>query len=301
MLESVALSLDLLQTFLAVYREGSLTRAAHRLSLSQPAVTAQLRTIEEALGRPLFVRLPRGVAPTPAADLLARRIAEPLDQLGEIAAAGLDASVPLAGVVHLAGPMEYLTTRALPALADLVAAGLHLHVTLGVADELLRGLRSGVVDLAVVPVRTRERGLRAQPLYDEEFVLVAAEPWVSRIAETADLETALAGVPLIAYADYLPIVRRYWQTVFGARPSRNASLVVPNLLAVLAAVRAGAGFSVLPTYLCQADLDAGNVVALHDPPMPPLNTLYLVGRAGVPPTSAVTAVHEQLLADARRG
>ena len=141
-------SLDLLRTFLAVYREGSLTRAAQRLSLSQPAVTAQVRAIEETLGRPLFVRLPRGMAPTPAADLLARRVAEPLDRLGEVVASGLDRSVPLAGVVHLAGPVEYLTSRALPALAGLVADGLELRVTLGVADEVLRGLRAGAVDVA---------------------------------------------------------------------------------------------------------------------------------------------------------
>jgi DNA-binding transcriptional LysR family regulator len=63
----MAPSLDLLRTFLAVYREGSLTRAAQRLSLSQPAVTGQLKTLEAELGRPLFTRLPRGVEPTPAA------------------------------------------------------------------------------------------------------------------------------------------------------------------------------------------------------------------------------------------
>jgi DNA-binding transcriptional LysR family regulator len=296
----MALSLDLLRTFLAVYREGSLTQAAQRLSLSQPAVTAQLRAMEEALGRPLFVRLPRGVAPTPAADLLARRVAGPLDQLGEVVAAGLSPSAPLAGVVHLGGPVEYLTARGLPALAGLLAEGLELRVTLGVADELLRSLRSGAIDLAVLSVRPRERGLRSQPLCDEEFVLVAAEPWAGRIAGAKELVAALAAVPLITYAEDLPIVRRYWQTVFGVRPSRDAALVVPNLHAVLAAVRAGAGFSVLPTYLCRADIDAGNVVVLDDPPLRPLNTLHLARRAGMPPTAAVTAVCERLLEDARR-
>ena len=221
-------SLDLLRTFLAVYREGSLTRAAQRLSLSQPAVTAQVRAIEETLGRPLFVRLPRGMAPTPAADLLARRVAEPLDRLGEVVASGLDRSVPLAGVVHLAGPVEYLTSRALPALAGLVADGLELRVTLGVADEVLRGLRAGAVDVAVLSVRPRDRGLRAQPMYDEEVVLVAAEPWTSRVAGATDLVASLAAVPLVTYAEELPIVRRYWQTVFGLRPSRDAALVVPG-------------------------------------------------------------------------
>jgi DNA-binding transcriptional LysR family regulator len=297
----VTLSLDLLHTFLTVYREGSLTRAAQRLSRSQPAVTAQLRAIEDAVGRPLFVRLPRGVTPTPAADLLARRVARPLDELGEVVADNLDPSTSFRGVVHLGGPVEYLTARGLPAIAGLVAAGLQVRVTLGVADELIRGLRSGAVDLAVVPVRPRDPGLRWQPFYDEEFVLVAADAWTDRIAAGPDLPTALATVPLVTYAENLPIVRRYWQTIFSQRPTRDAALVVANLHAVLAAVRAGAGISVLPSYLCATDLDAGRLVAVHNPPTAPLNTLYLASRAGAPPTAAVTAVHERLLADARAG
>lgn len=75
------LSLDLLRSFLAVHRAGSITAAADLLGLAQPTVTAQLKTLEATLGRPLFQRLPRGVAPTAAADELARRISDPLDAL----------------------------------------------------------------------------------------------------------------------------------------------------------------------------------------------------------------------------
>src|SRR3954447_8008825 len=99
-------SLDLLRTFLAVHREGSLTRAAQRLSLSQPAVTTHLRTLEDALGRQLFIRLPRGVPPPAAGHLLPRRTAEPPAQLGAVLAPGLDEPPSLAVVVHLGGPTE---------------------------------------------------------------------------------------------------------------------------------------------------------------------------------------------------
>jgi DNA-binding transcriptional LysR family regulator len=297
----MAFSLDLLRTFLAVHREGSLTRAAQRLSLSQPAVTTQLRTLEEAFGRPLFTRLPRGVSPTAAGDLLARRIAEPLDQLSGLLDAGLDQTPSLAGVVHLGGPTEFVTARVMPALAGLVERGLELRVTLGVADDLLRALHTGAVDLTVHSTRPRRRGLRVQPLCDEEFVLVAAEPWTTRVAAATDLVDMLTRIPQIAYAEDLPIIRRYWQTVFDVRPPRDAAVVVPNLHAVLAAVLAGAGYSVLPSYLCAADIAAGRLTVLHHPPMAPLNTLYLVSRAGAPLSTAVTAVHEQLLASAANG
>nr|BFE86387.1 hypothetical protein GCM10020093_089880 [Planobispora longispora] len=72
-----SLSLDVLRTFLAVYRSGSVTGAAHVLRMSQPAVSAQIKALETTLDRRLFERLPRGVAPTAAADELARRLAAP--------------------------------------------------------------------------------------------------------------------------------------------------------------------------------------------------------------------------------
>jgi DNA-binding transcriptional LysR family regulator len=97
-------SLDLLRTFQAVYRAGTLTQAAAVLGLSQPTVTTQLRHLEGLLGSPLFVRQARGVVPTARGADLARRIADPLDALVGVAAA-LGRSAELAGrTLHLGGP-----------------------------------------------------------------------------------------------------------------------------------------------------------------------------------------------------
>lgn len=79
------LDLGQLRTFLAVYRAGSLTAGARLVGLSQPTVTTQLKALEERMGRQLFERLPRGVAPTPAAEELAGRLAAPMDALEMIA------------------------------------------------------------------------------------------------------------------------------------------------------------------------------------------------------------------------
>ncbi|GDY31808.1 LysR family transcriptional regulator [Gandjariella thermophila] len=134
------MDLSLLRTFLGVYRAGSLSRAAPHLGLSQPAVTAQIRALESALGQQLFQRLPRGVAPTSVADELAREVAPHVDALAAVADRGVAPANPLAKPVHLAGPAELTTVHALPALAELVGRGLKLRVTLGLADDLLAGL-----------------------------------------------------------------------------------------------------------------------------------------------------------------
>ena len=109
----------------------------------------------------------------------------------------------------------------------------------------------------------------------------------------------LAAAPLISYDADLPIVRRYWRHVFDQRLAVQAAVTVPDLRAVLTAVLAGAGWSVLPGYLCRSDLLTGRLVVLHRPADPPINTAFLVQRPGSLGNPHVALVRERLLATAR--
>ncbi|MCZ0988770.1 LysR family transcriptional regulator [Streptomyces diastatochromogenes] len=289
--------LNLLRTFLAVHRSGSFTAAAPLLGLSQPTVTAQIRTLEQQTGRELFTRLPRGVEPTPFAHELAGEVAGPLDALAALeGGAG-----PLTGhtaPVHLAGPSELLCVRVLPALAPLIARGVQVRVVQGLTEPLLEEMRAGRHDLVVATRRPRGRALPSAPLADEEYVLVASPVWAGHLPD-GDPCTALREVPLVTYAEDLPIARRYWRTVFGKQLTARAALTVPNLYAVLSAVTAGAGYSVLPRSLCQDHLDTGRLALLHEPEEPPLNTLFLVQRPGAEANPDVVRVREALQRAAR--
>ncbi|GAA3809892.1 LysR family transcriptional regulator [Streptomyces coacervatus] len=279
-------------------------RFVHRgrplLGLSQPTVTAQIRTLEQQTGRELFTRLPRGVEPTPSAHELAGQVAAPLDAL-----AALEGGGPLSGQaspVRLAGPSELLCVRVLPSLAPLVADGVQLRVSQGLTEALLEEMRSGRHDLVIATRRPRGRALASVPLADEEYVLVAAPGWARHVAGHPDADdpcAALREVPLVTYAEDLPIVRRYWRTVLGKQLTARAAVTVPNLYAVLSAVNSGAGYSVLPRSLCQEYLDSGRLALLHEPEKPPLNTLFLVQRPGADTNPDVIRVRDLLRSAAR--
>ncbi|ANZ41330.1 LysR family transcriptional regulator [Lentzea guizhouensis] len=281
--------LDLLATFLEIYRSGSLTAAASRRGLTQPAVSGQLARLESSVGEPLFVRGGRGVTPTPRADDLARRVGPHLDQLRS----ALDPNPALAGVVRIGGAAEFMTARGLPALTPLTQRGVRFEVTLGLAADLLTALRDARLDLVLSSVRPGV-GFTATPFADEEFLLVGA-PVLARTISPAvladDPVRALEHLPLVAYSAELPIVRRYWRSEFGRRPPNPVGVLVPDLRAVLAAVVAGAGVSALPRYLAEPALAAGSVELLHHPEAPPLNTLYLVTRGPLSPAADATVTH----------
>ncbi|MFD9339509.1 LysR family transcriptional regulator [Streptomyces sp. NPDC060028] len=292
------MDLALLRTFVAVHRAGSFTRAAALLGLSQPAVTSQIRTLERQLGRPLFHRRARGVTPTAVGDELAHKAAPHLDALLRITESEREAAGG-ARTLHLAGPPEFLSLRVLPALAPLVGQGHTLRTALQTdAVETLEGLAAGHHDLVVTTARPRGALFNAAALCDEEHVLVAAPYWAALIDPERlreDGTDALEGIPVVEVHESLPLVARYWATVFDAVPDAAATVVTPDLRAVLECVRAGAGLAVLPRYLSQDALDRGQVVALLEPAVPPLRTWFLVVRSGSLALAHLARAHERLL------
>ncbi|WP_406475867.1 LysR family transcriptional regulator [Streptomyces sp. NBC_01615] len=294
------MDLALLRTFVTVHRAGSFTRAAALLGLSQPAVTSQIRTLERQLGRPLFLRQARGVTPTTIGDELAHKAAPHLDALVEIAETGLDEDSSLR-TLHLAGPPEFTAERALPALTELTGddgQGFALRASFGNAEETLEGLAAGHHDLAITTARPRGALLTATPLCDEEHVLVAAPRWAACVGPGKLRRKgayALENFPVVEVHESLPLVARYWASVFDSRPAAAGAVVVPDLRAVLACATAGAGIAVLPRYLCAAALERGDVVALLDPAVPPLRTYFLVVRTGTLAMPHIARAHEWLL------
>lgn len=309
--------LRLLRTLVEVQRTGSITGAAVVLGLSQPAVTSQVKALEQRLGRPLFVRQARGVVATPLAEMLAAEAAPHVDALQQLVAGGLNERDPIAGqTVNIGGPAELITLRVVPCLAPLIAQGLRVRSVLGLPDELLAALTTGRLDLAVSTVRVRRRGLSAGPLCDEELILVASPAGAQRLrhrlatspasevpAAGAAVKIAagvLAEAPLIAYAEDMPLLRRYWSRVFDSVPPGRPAVVVPDLRGVLNAVAAGLGISVLPRYLCQSALDSGEIEPILEPDVAPINTIYLLARAGSLAERHIATVHRHLLQQGKR-
>lgn len=102
-------------------------------------------------------------------------------------------------------------------------------------------------------------------------------------------------VPLVEVHESLPLIARYWSAVFDAKPAASAAVIAADLRAVLSCVTAGAGLAVLPRYLCADALDSGDVVALLDPPVPPLRTYFLAVRTGTLGLPHIARAHEWLL------
>ena len=122
------LDLNLLRVYDAVMAEGNITRAAERLSMSQPAVSNALKRLRDSLGEDLLTRVARGVRPTPFGEALWPQVRDALGQLRQ--AFEPDRYDPLVDdrVLRLAMPDAIASLAIPPLMARLIAVGVQARI-----------------------------------------------------------------------------------------------------------------------------------------------------------------------------
>lgn len=184
------LDLNLLRALDALLDERSVTRAADRLALTQPAVTSMLNRLRESFDDPLFVRAQRGIVPTPRAE----QLAVPIKQLLADVECMLQPQAfdPLTAnmTVKLASTDYALRAIVVPFLSVLRQRAPNIRVSVLPIDDqgLQLQLDRGDIDLALVTTEATASGLRAKLLFDESYVCVMRSDHPDAANDTLSLD-----------------------------------------------------------------------------------------------------------------
>jgi len=250
-----------LQVFLQVCEAGSMTAAAQRCHLTLAAVSARIRQLEEANGLVLLQRLPRGVAPTPAGEVLAAHARTLLEQVRrmehELAHAQGGATRPfvlLANSSSLARPFGTAVARALDDRTLLVRES--------ASEASVQAVRRGAADVAIVSDAVDTRGLLTSDLGADPLVVVAtrAHGFASRAA--LPFADALQQ-PWIRWSELGALATHLQLRALASGHAIDPRVTFPALDGVLQLVAAGAGITVLPHALVQAHAGAGTVACVR--------------------------------------
>lgn len=167
------MDIDRARTFLEIVHCGSFLGAADRLHVTQTTVSARIRTLEEELGRRLFVRNRNGAHLTPAGREF-ERFAQSFVQIWERARHQLAIPASRTSVVAVGGELVLWN----PLLVDWLIwmrkerPGIAIHARVGLSDQLIEQLRTGVLDIAVLYAPKMLPGFRVELLQEEQLVLV---------------------------------------------------------------------------------------------------------------------------------
>lgn len=192
------LSLQQLRCISALSDTLHFGRAAERVHISQPALSAQIAQLEDELGAILVERTRRRVLMTPVGREVAERAKRILADVEELREVTRDRSQPLAGTLRL-GVLPTLGSYLLPHLLPALRARypeLRLYMREEPAQRLIAELEHGELDLLLVSLPRREEWTVTQPLFFEPFWAVL--PRGHRLAAAGELApAALAGERLI--------------------------------------------------------------------------------------------------------
>ena len=271
----------LLRSFVTVAQEGSFTRAAARLHLTQSAISAHLRRLEDQAGKTLFVRTTRSAALTPDGELL-------LGYARAILALNRDARARLRrsqsdGTVRIGMSEDFAHVRI---MERLYAFGLRnpqvaIDITIGIPARLLQAMDRGELDLVLGGRCHDDRPGR--PLWREPLVWAAAE-WMT-------IDTSLP-LPLAVFPEPCPYREAALAALAHAGIASRIALVGASAMGVLAAARAG--LAVTPRLASR--LESGLQSLGADSRLPALPHVEFALFGGSP----VTPLVEELCSEAQR-
>jgi DNA-binding transcriptional LysR family regulator len=252
-----------LEGFVETARRGSVTRAAETLYVTQPALTARLKSLERALGAPLLVRTGRGVRLSdagrvflPYAQRALEAVAEGRRLVGEAVRGG-------AGELAL-GAAPAVSTYVLPVILEHFHEShpaVRLSVRTGHSEEILELVLREQVQIGLVRA-LHHPDIQSVPLYEDELVLVANPGHV--FAERGQIAVEeMSGEQLILFdrtSSYHDLTSAFFREA-GVVP--RGVMELDNIDATKKMVRQGLGVALLPHTAVTEELAAGSLHAVR--------------------------------------
>jgi len=279
-----------LAAFAAVVELRSFSQAAVRLGVTQPAVSLQIRSLEQRVGHKLVDRSGRRVEPTEAGERLyqsAKRMLqieeELLEGLAEAETGELTGTLRLGASTGPGGAVVPVLLGAFQRAHPAVAVSLVVHDTQTVVD--LVAARD--LELGIVGASRRHRGVVFEPLFTDQVVL-ATPPGHRFAGKTVSIDE-LRAEPLILMQEGAG-VRQVIDDELRSAGVRLRDLDVRLELglqeSVRSAVRAGYGLTFISRSAVEAELDAGELAEARVEGLAPRREIALVRASGRAPTRA---------------
>ena len=252
-----------LRIFKTIVEVGSFTGAGEHLDLSQPAISQQMRALEEEVGVALLVRTGRSTRPTPAGEILLQCARQVLEKIEETQRVLGEHGEGRAGVVRLGTPEPACNYVLPPVLVELKRRipKLDVRVASGHPPVTLARLHAGEIDVALLPLPVDSERLRLLEVGRDELIAIVppGHPWIARrTVGPRDFEDE----SLILYDRESPITVRTLGFLLDEGVFPRVSVEIDHLEAVKDLVRAGVGVAVVPRWSALRELAAGALGAV---------------------------------------
>jgi DNA-binding transcriptional LysR family regulator len=246
--------------FVRVAQDGSLTKASGVLRIAQPALSRQIRLLEEELGLSLFERTARGMQLTEEGDYLLTSVAGPLRDLDLAVQNARKFSPKIEGNVTLGMPASIaeILAHSLALRMDAHFPNIKVRIVEGPMGALIDWLGRGVIDFGFLEDASHSERLADRELHSDSLVLVGG-PGSNLVPETLGPFKKAALLPLIVPSHHLGIrgllndAAARSSTTLNIRFEADSSRLTKDLVAD------GIGYAILPLHYFKNEFAAGKL------------------------------------------
>ena len=251
-------SLNAIRLFAATVDAGSFSETGRRLGIAPSSVSRQVAALEDHVGARLIQRTTRKLSLTQAGRLYHQRIAGILAELDEASAAVSDLERAPRGVLHVNAPCAFGVRHITPAIPEFLARFPEVRIELTLTDNFVDLIDAGA-DVAVRVGELEDSSLIARRLATNRRILCASPAYLER-AGVPEEPRDLASHNCLVYTRHHGNVD--WKLAGAEGPVEvrvEGSLRTNNTEAVHAAVVAGLGIALLPTWLVGEEVQSGRL------------------------------------------
>ncbi|GHB73636.1 LysR family transcriptional regulator [Streptomyces viridiviolaceus] len=251
-----------LRALVTVAEAGSVTRAAELLHLVQPAVTRQIRTLEQELGVALFERTRQGMQPTAAGTVMVERARRALNEL-ERARAEIQPTPGVVSGIVTVGLLDSASNLLAEPLASAVIRdhpGIELRLLTAYSGHLQQWLDDGDLDLTLLYNLASTPSLNAEPLVREKLWAVAPPSAGLRAEHPVPFEEAVSH-PLVLPATGHGLRAVIDRAAAQAKVEMNMIVQTNSMHVQKQLVLAGHGWTILPGVGIAEDVAGGSLSA----------------------------------------
>jgi DNA-binding transcriptional LysR family regulator len=253
-----------LQCFMAVIEEGGFSRATTRVHITQPALSYQIKQLEDELGVALFHRRPRGIYPTEAGRVLLQHAQEVFESVRRARRAVEDLSDGVAGEIRI-GTVNSIGIYFLPPALTRIHERFPLArptIMYRRSNEIMEALLDNHVDLAVIADPPTDRRLNSELIFEERVSLVCGRSHPFFGVESVK-PSDLVGQRFVSLTLETPTGQLVRDHLAKLGVSVDTVVSTPNVDTVKRMVEIGLGIAFLPDMVTKEDM-ACDGSPLHD-------------------------------------
>jgi LysR family nitrogen assimilation transcriptional regulator len=246
-----------LQYFILVAEHGSFSIAAFSANVGQPAISRQIKALEEEVGSPLFLRNGRGIALTRAGRRLIDHAKDIVSRIESAKADLAEINHSISGKIALGLPPSIgslLTTPLIKRFLNAYPAA-QLSIVEGLSGHLHEWLLRGDLDLAAVYLPSVNTELFSEKLFTDNICLVS-RPESGRIANTTDFKD-ISSLPLVLTSRAHSLRKKIEIIAQQQNVTLKIRCEIDSIESIKALVSEGYGHALLPVSLVRSELENG--------------------------------------------